>query len=231
MQRADQSSQSTTSREAPHRLMIQSWDHKEFFKEPEGTEAERKDGRTYLNLTIVTVSEATLFPTSFAPLSILDQTVEKPGMMTRTYCIFESLKWIKQCWRSKSSTSGITGCCKAGSIQRPLLTLYAAGCHKLCSIQIGRLTVFALFQGLWHQLGTVFLYMGRHLLSDMTSHCGNTIYCKRKQSNNLQRLHASNCHMVEKQFAFWDLWYLHHCFFFLLYPRTGWLGQRPLWRV
>lgn len=39
MQRADQSSQSTKNKEAPHRLMIQSSD-----QEAESTEADRKDG-------------------------------------------------------------------------------------------------------------------------------------------------------------------------------------------
>lgn len=87
MQRTDQSSQSSRNQEAAHRLMIQSSDHKCFSKEAESTEADRKEGRTYLNFTMVTVSEATLFPTSFAPVSRLDQTVEKPGMIKQIHHI------------------------------------------------------------------------------------------------------------------------------------------------
>lgn len=36
--------------------------------------------RTYLYFTVMTVSEDTLLPTSFAPVSKLDQTVENPGL-------------------------------------------------------------------------------------------------------------------------------------------------------
>lgn len=68
--------------------MIQSSDHKRFLKEAESTEADRKDGWTHLNFTVVTVSDATLFPTSFAPVSILDQTVEKPAMIKQIYHIW-----------------------------------------------------------------------------------------------------------------------------------------------
>lgn len=85
MQRTDQSSQRSRNEEAAHRLMIRSSDHKRFSKEAESTVADRKDGRTHLNLTMVTVSEATLFPTSFAPVSRLDQTVENPGMIKQTH--------------------------------------------------------------------------------------------------------------------------------------------------
>lgn len=85
MQRAGESSQRTTGRGAAHRFRIHSRDRNQHLKESEGTEAEEKVGRTYLNLTVVTVSEATLFPTSFAPVSRLDQTVEKPGMIKPIY--------------------------------------------------------------------------------------------------------------------------------------------------
>lgn len=43
-------------------------------------EAKMQNIRTYLYFTVITVSEATLLPTSFAPVSKLDQTVEKPGI-------------------------------------------------------------------------------------------------------------------------------------------------------
>lgn len=66
--------------------MIQSSD-----QEAESTEADRKIGWTHLNFTVVTVSDATLFPTSFAPVSILDQTVEKPAMIKQIYHIWN---WI-----------------------------------------------------------------------------------------------------------------------------------------
>lgn len=36
--------------------------------------------RTYLYLTVITVSEDTLLPISLAPFSKLAQTVEKPGL-------------------------------------------------------------------------------------------------------------------------------------------------------
>lgn len=62
--------------------MIQSSDREAFLKQAENTGAERLlGGRTYLYFTVKTVSEDTLLPISFAPVSKLDQTVEKPGMI------------------------------------------------------------------------------------------------------------------------------------------------------
>lgn len=46
----------------------------------ENIEAEMQNVRTYLYFTVMTVSEVTLLPTSFAPVSKLDQTVENPGL-------------------------------------------------------------------------------------------------------------------------------------------------------
>lgn len=46
--------------------------------------------KTYLCLTVITVSEETLLPTSFAPFSKLDQIVEKPGLDKNVnYCCYE----------------------------------------------------------------------------------------------------------------------------------------------
>lgn len=52
--------------------------------------------RTYLYFTVVTVSAATLLPTSFAPVSRLDQIVEKPGLGVNGKKKFEYSKntWI-----------------------------------------------------------------------------------------------------------------------------------------
>ncbi len=52
--------------------------------------------RTYLYFTVVTVSDATLLPTSFAPVSRLDQIVEKPGLDVNEKKMFEYSKksWI-----------------------------------------------------------------------------------------------------------------------------------------
>ena len=50
-----------------------------FIEEQEKKEMEMHS-ITYLYLTVKTVSEATLLPTIFAPVSKLDQTVEKPGL-------------------------------------------------------------------------------------------------------------------------------------------------------
>lgn len=41
--------------------------------------AEKGSVRTYLCVTVRTVSFVTLLPTSFAPVSRLDQTADKPG--------------------------------------------------------------------------------------------------------------------------------------------------------
>lgn len=46
----------------------------------ENIEAEMQNVRTYLYFTVMTVSEVTLLPTSFAPVSKLDQTVENPDL-------------------------------------------------------------------------------------------------------------------------------------------------------
>lgn len=48
--------------------------------------------RTYLYITVVTVSAATLLATSFAPVSRLDQTVEKPGLEVNEKMFFSTLK-------------------------------------------------------------------------------------------------------------------------------------------
>lgn len=41
--------------------------------------------RTYLYFTVMTVSDATLLPTTFAPVSRLDQIVERPGLNVKDF--------------------------------------------------------------------------------------------------------------------------------------------------
>ena len=60
-------------------------------------------------------------------------------------------------------------------------TLYTAGCHKLCSIQVGWAAIFALLQRLWDQLSAMLLHMRCHLLCYVSCHRAHSVNCKYTQ--------------------------------------------------